>query len=109
MTHIAPQTAFHKAEPSNTTTDHFSHRPRGRSKPLDGPLSDLRRDRLVLRLHRLGPKPVSEYLKELVGNDDGLQADALFLLEKYSALDPGIVHALGGDTFPPAIFPVVAR
>ncbi len=106
MTHIAPQTAFHKAEPSNATADHFSCRRRSRPKPLAGPVSDLRRDRVVLRLHRLGPKPVSEYLKELVGNDDGLQADALFLLEKYAALDPEIVRALDADTFPPAVFVV---
>ena len=75
-------------------------------QPLGGPLPDLRRDQLVLRVHQLGPRPLSEFLKELVGNDDGLQADALFLLEKYAALDSGIVRALGGDTFPPAIFPV---
>ena len=109
MTHIAPQPAFHKAEDTTASTDHFSHRRRRRSKPLGGPLSGLRHDRLVRHLHQLGPKPVSEFLKELVGNDDGLQADALFLLEKYAALDPGIVRALDGDTFPPAIFPVVAR
>ena len=41
-----------------------------------------------------------------VGTDDGLQADTLFLLEKYAALDPEIVCALGADTFPPSIFPV---
>ncbi len=62
--------------------------------------------RLVDRVHRLGPKPLSELLKELVGTDDGLQADTLFLLEKYGALDPEIVRALGADTFPPSIFPV---
>ncbi len=95
-----------KTEPPYPTADHFSHRPRVRSKPLGGPLSDLRRDRLVLHLHQLGPRPVSEYLKELVGNDDGLQADALFLLEKYAALDPAIVRALDADSFPTAIFPV---
>ena len=108
MTHIAPQPAFHKAEDTTTSTDHFSHRRRRRSKPLDGPLSDLRRDRLVRRLHRLGPRPISEYLKELVCNDDGLQADALFLLEKYGALDPELVRALDADTFPSAIFAVKA-
>ena len=69
-------------------------------------MSGPRYARLVRHLHRLGEKPISELLKELVGNDDELQADALFLLEKYGALDPEIVRALGGDTFPPAIFPV---
>ncbi len=42
----------------------------------------------------------------MVGNDDVLQADALYLLEKYSALDPEIVRVLDADTFPPSIFPV---
>ncbi len=106
MSVIRHDTTPRKTEPPHPTTDHFSHRRRSRSKPLDGPLSDLRRDRLVLHLHRLGPKPVSEYLKELVGNDDGLQDDALFLLEKYGSLDPEIVRVLDADTFPPAIFPV---
>ena len=105
MNRIAPQSDFINTEPS-TTTDNFSRRRRSRSKPLGGPLSDLRRDRLVRRLHRLGPRPISEYLKELVGNDDGLQADALFLLEKYGSLDPEIVRALDADDFAPAVFVV---
>ena len=105
MNRIAPQSDFINTEPS-TTTDNFSRRRRSRSKPLGGPLSDLRRDRLVRRLHRLGPRPISEYLKELVGNDDGLQADTLFLLEKYAALDPQIVRVLGGDCWPTTLFGV---
>ena len=106
MSVIRHATTPRKAEPSNITADHFSRRRRSRSKPLDGPLSDLRRDRLVLHLHRLGPRPVSELLKELLGTDAELQADALFLLEKYGALDPEIVRALDADSFPTAIFPV---
>ena len=66
------------SEPSHPAADHSRRRPQPTRRPLDGPLSDLRRDRLVLHLHRLGPRPVSEYLKELVGNDDGLQADGEF-------------------------------
>ena len=102
MTHIAPKTAFHKVEPQNTAADHFSHRPHGRSKPLGGPLSGPRYARLVRHLHRLGEKPISELLRELTGNDYGLQADAIFLLERYGALDPEIVRALNADVFPPA-------
>lgn len=103
---LAPTARLHKTEPSNTTTDHPSRRRRSTCSPLDGPLSDLRFAGLVRHLHRLGPKPLSELLKELVGTDDGLQADTLFLLEKYGALDPEIVRVLGADTFPPSIFPV---
>ena len=96
-------------KPPHPTTDRSSHRPQPIRPPLDGPLSDLRFARLVRHLHRLGPRPLSELLRELAGNDDGLQADTLFLLEKYGALDPEIVRALGGDTFPLAIFPVGPR
>ena len=106
MSLIRHEATPRNTEPSSTTADNFSRRRRSRPKPLGGPLSDLRRDRLVLHLHRLGPKPISEYLKELVGNDDGLQADALFLLEKYAVLDPGIVRALDADDFAPAVFVV---
>ena len=102
MTHIAPQPAFHKADPQNTIADHSSHQLRRRSKPLDGPLSGPRYARLVRHLHRLGEKPISELLRELTGNDYGLQADAIFLLERYGALDPEIVRALNADVFPPA-------
>ena len=105
MTRIAPQPNFINTQPSNPT-DHFSRCPLPTCQPLGGPLSDLRRNQLVLHLHGLGPRPVSEYLKELLGIDAELQADALFLLEKYAALDPGIVRALGGSTFPPILFAV---
>ena len=86
----------------------ISGRPRPTRPALDGPLSDLRFAGLVRHLHRLGPKPVSELLKELIGPDAGLQADTLFLLEKYGALDPEIVRTLGGDDFAPLPIHAVA-
>ena len=98
-----------KTEPPHPTADRSRRRPQSTRPPLDGPLSDLRFAGLVRHLHRLGPKPLSELLRELVGTDDGLQADTLFLLEKYGALDPKIVRALGADTFPPAVFAVADR
>ena len=97
------------SESSRPTADRSRRCPQPTRPPLDGPLSDLRFAGLVRHLHRLGPKPLSELLRELVGTDDELQADTLFLLEKYGALDPEIVRALGGDAFPPSIFPVGAR
>ena len=103
---LAPTARLHKTEPSNTTTDHPSRQPWPTRQPVNDPLFDARFRRLVDHLRRLGPRPVSELLKELMGNNDELQADTLFLLEKYAALDPEIVCALGADTFPPSIFPV---
>ena len=108
MSLIRHEATPRNTEPSSAATDNFSRRRRSRFKPLGGPLSGLRHDRLVRHLHQLGPKPVSEFLKELVGNDDGLQADALFLLEKYSSLDADLVRALDADTFAPTIFSVKA-
>ena len=105
MNRIAPQPDFINTEPS-TTPDNFSRRRRSRFKPLGGPLSGPRYTRLVRHLHRLGEKPISELLRELTGNDYGLQADTIFLLERYGELDPEIVRALGADDFAPSIFAV---
>ena len=108
MTSIHFAARARNSAPPHSTTGPTGHRARPTCRPLDGPLFDPRFRRLIDHLHRLGPKPLSELLRELVGTDDGLQADTLFLLEKYGALDPEIVRALGADTFPPSIFPVGA-
>ena len=65
---------------------------------------------LFKRVHELGPRPTGELLLEMIGKDAGLQADALLLLERYAALDPAMVRALGGDDFvPPPIHAVTDR
>ena len=64
---------------------------------------------LANHLHTLGPRPVAELLIEHVGDDEQARNTLLLLLEKYSRLSPAVVHALGGDTFPPTIFPVGLR
>ena len=61
---------------------------------------------LVNHLHALGVRPVTELLIELVGTDEQARNTLLLLLEKYGRLSPAVVQAVGGDRFPPAIFPV---
>ena len=61
---------------------------------------------LVGHLHALGVRPTAELLIELVGDDEQARNTLLLLLEKYSRLSPAVVQAVGGDTFPPAVFAV---
>ena len=109
MSVIRSDPASRQLEPPPLSAERPSRRPRPTRQPVDWPIYDARFRRLVERVHDLGPRPTTELLKELIGTDDGLRADALFLLERYAALDPEIVRALGGDTFPPTIFPVGPR
>ncbi len=61
---------------------------------------------LVDHLHALGVRPVAELLIELVGDDEQARNTLLLLLERYGRLSPAVVQAVGGDTFPPAVFAV---
>ena len=56
-------------------------------------------DRLVERVHRLGPRPLAELIAEIATatGEPGLIADRL---QAYAGLDPEIVRAVGGDRFP---------
>ncbi len=65
-----------------------------------------RLERMVERVHALGPRVVSELLAEIAiaTGEPGLIADHV---EKYSRLDPEIVRALGADRFPPMPLEVV--
>jgi hypothetical protein len=47
-------------------------------------------------IHALGERPLFELLAELKAG-----ADLIPALERYAALDPSIVRALGGDRLPP--------
>ncbi len=53
-------------------------------------------EKLAAHLHSLGPRPILEALREVA---DGADLDDV--LADYSQLDSGVVHALGGDKFPP--------
>jgi hypothetical protein len=53
---------------------------------------------LATKVHRLGPRPLFELLREL---DSG--ADLLFVLERYARIDPlaGFITHFNGDRLPP--------
>jgi hypothetical protein len=52
---------------------------------------------LAEHLHALGPRPLYEYLREIVAG-----ADPMARLERYCELDPDVVRRLGGDRMPPS-------
>jgi hypothetical protein len=61
----------------------------------------LRRQRLVQHLHRLGPAPLGHFLREI-------EAGAAIPehLERYSRIDPEFIRAYGGDRFAPSLWPI---
>ena len=89
-------------EPSNATTAHPSRR--SLYQPLGGALFDARFRRHVQHLSNLGPKPIGEFLLQLVGTSDDARIALVILLEQYQRLDADAVAALGGDRWPESIF-----
>ena len=70
-----------------------------RSASIVQPLAGPRFERQVIRTHALGPRVFGELLIEVAvatGRPD-IVADRL---QAYAQLDPEIVRALGGDSFP---------
>jgi hypothetical protein len=53
---------------------------------------------LASRIHKLGPRPLFELLRELA-----LGADLMFVLERYARIAPlaGFITQLNGDRLPP--------
>ena len=74
--------------------------------PAIGPLFDARFRRHVDHLCRLGPRPVGEFLLQLVGTQDDARTALVVLLERYRQLDASVVRAVGGDRWPETTFPV---
>ena len=64
------------------------------------PLADPRFQRLVRHLHALGPRPVGEFLIELVANDPDMVAAVQVNLERYHHLNTATVRALDCDQWP---------
>jgi|GEM_PF-3291188 len=58
----------------------------------------LRRERLVERLHSLGPAPLGHFIREVERG-----ASIPDRLERYARIDPAFVRALGGDRFAPEL------
>ena len=71
-------------------------------------IAELRFRRNVARVHALGPRVVGEMLSEL-GSERSIQHLIDCKVELYADLDPGVVHALGGDDFGPLPLHVVPR
>ena len=69
-------------------------------------LTGERFERMVEHLHHLGPRSVGAVLIEIAitTGQPALIADRV---EKYSRLDPELVRAVGGDSFPPMPLGVV--
>ena len=68
--------------------------------------TEQRLERMVERVHALGPRPLAELLAEIAA-DTGATNLVVGLVEKYAELDPGVVRAVGGDRFPPMLLGVV--
>ena len=74
--------------------------------PTTQPLAGSRFERLIERVHSLGPRPFAEMLDEIAaatGRPD-IVADRV---EAFARLDPETVRAVGGDQFPPSVLEVV--
>ncbi len=67
---------------------------------LDNLTAGLRFERLIERVHALGPRPLGELLIEIASHT-GQSSFIAHRLEEYARLDPEIVRAVGGDRFPP--------
>ena len=76
---------------------------------LDRRIRKVRFPLLVSRVHALGPRATGELLTEVAGNDAQLADDIFTLLERYAALSPAMVEAVGADDYPPAPLHVAAE
>jgi len=65
---------------------------------------DPRFARKVERLHELGPRPIGEFIVEIINKlaatNPEFAAFAADRLDRYAALDADAVRDLGGDRFP---------
>ena len=97
-THRIIATHFYGVKPGTQAND--------RQPALVGPIAagivgDLAFQHDIKRLHRLGPRPQYELLREI----ERRYGCARFIRERvkrYAELDPGLVQAIGGDRFPEA-------
>ena len=65
-----------------------------------------RLERMVERVHALGPRAVGELLAEIAAVT-GQHVRVVDLVEEYAALDPAVLRAVGADHFPPMPLGVV--
>ena len=65
----------------------------------------LQYERLGVRIHRLGPRPLTECLIES-GEANGPHSANLARLTRYANIHPAALQLAGGDRFAPSVFPV---
>src|SRR5262249_2430588 len=70
------------------------------TQDLVADLGDIRFERAVARLHRLGPRPLYEMLVDLAARRL-LGSEIEEAVNRFAALDPVMVEAVGGDRFAP--------
>ena len=73
-----------------------------------GIVADLAFQRDIKRLHRLGPRPQYELLRE-IEQRFGCGSFIRDRVKRFAELDPGLVQAVGGDRFPEAPIHEVRR
>ncbi len=71
-----------------------------------GVIADMRRQRHVRQLYRLGPRAIDALLVE-IGAERGIATIIERKVERYAGLDPEALEAAGGDRFPPLPIHVV--
>jgi hypothetical protein len=62
----------------------------------------LRLQRQAVALHRLGPRPLAEFIAEIIARHPELQAR----VDAYLRLTPEMLSVVGAERFPPTIFEV---
>jgi hypothetical protein len=72
------------------------------------PYDQLRLQRGVEHLHKLGPRPTAELLADVAAKIGGLPC-ILSTLEEYKRLSPRQLRLAGGDRFPPRPLRAVPR
>jgi hypothetical protein len=61
---------------------------------------DIRLRHLARQIHRLGPNPLFQMMRQLASGD----GEPIALFERYGALPVDLIAAYGGDKFPPNVF-----
>jgi hypothetical protein len=76
--------------------------------PVDRDAADLRRQDHATAIHRLGPRPIAELLRDIAAlTGAGPVIDEV--VARYAGLDPALVRAFGADRFPPRPDPRLVR
>ena len=82
------------------------HRRNRRDLQCSARLDSPRLERMVERVHALGPRPLGEMLAE-IAHRTGQHVRVVDLVEEYAQLDPDLLRFLGGDSFAPMPLEVV--